>query len=127
MSATVEIETTLKSTWKTTEPFRPTEVCVYQLAKTTDLTNYATAVAAFADEVWTLITSERAASPVRELTYHMQVRIENTTHPTPAKGVVKLAKAHFNWHFTDLELTSATIIKDSITNVIADLKNIAKY
>lgn len=126
MNASVDIEVSVMSSWRTEQPFRPTTTLAQAFHFKTELDYVTTTVPGFVTQVADYVDSERAYVPYRTITTHVQIRIENVTHPVTGAGVVPLAKAFREFQLTDLEFNS-TLLGDSINKVIADLKQQSKY
>lgn len=125
--ATVDIELGVNSSIRmTAETWQPTVITNAPFYLATDLTAYITAVDGYiASTVWPFIVAEKTRGATPSL--QAGIRIENVTHPTVAKGVVKLPKAFREFQMTDLELTSAAVIATHIKSVVADLRSQVSY
>lgn len=125
-NADVNIAIGIKSTKRNFgERFSPTDIWNSDFHLDTDLDNYSTTVGEFTDTVFAFIQQERARGC--EVNLHYAITITNVTHPTPAAGVIPMPKRHLDSALTDLELLSATVISEALTNTIADLRTAAKY
>lgn len=107
------------------EPFRPSRSTSSAWIWETDLDTYKTLTPTIAASVYTQVQQDRASGA--EAFTHITIRIDNITHPTPAKGVVVLPKAHRDFGITDIEFTSAAVIQKQIEDTVADLRQHSKY
>lgn len=113
--------------WKRIDdkPFRPTRSwgeSFHYRATTEDYLQY---TASIANDIWNYVQVQR--SFLAENAIVVGITIANVTHPTPAAGVVPLAKQHIDYRLSGQEFNSAQVLSDQLDKHIADLKQKAKY
>lgn len=126
MNAEVKISVSVKSSYReNAKLWRPTNIYVRDFQLITDLDNYLSVTDDFSDTIYTYVAAERALPA--EPSTHYTIRLGNPTHPIPAKGVIPLPKGHLDGSLSDLEFESSAVLKDTLNNIIGDLKTVAKY
>lgn len=126
MNADVDIKVGVqcrKRMWD--EPFRPTNTYSANWHRDTDLDNYNSITGPLAQEIFSFIEDERAG--MAQTTTHISIRVSNPTHPTPAAGVVPLAKGHFDITLSDGDIANSETIREAMEALIVNMRNTAKY
>ena len=99
------------------------------ICKTT-LSNYTTDVPNAVAQVYSLFNAWTAATPGglnADCEIHWSISLSNPTAPSPAMGVVPLAKQHLDGHLSAGNIASSSDILTPIMNNIPFLQSIAKY
>lgn len=125
-NATVNINVGIQAKKKNLdERFTPTTVNNETLNYVTDLDTYLQDTPGIADSVNTSVQNKKEAG--WEVFVHFNVRLDNVTHVPVAKGVVPLPKGHRDARMTHDELVSDSAIEIFLNNIVADLKQHARY
>jgi hypothetical protein len=127
MNADVTIRASLLCSYRSDEPFKPTITYTHAGSLETDIDHYRTTVPGFVVSLWDIVVIERGLLPYRNIDLHVSVTVDNVTHPPTAAGVVKLPKAHRDFHLTDLEIVGVAPITEAISKVIDELKGQTGY
>lgn len=110
---------------RTEERWTPTTVSNETLNYETILDDYLTKTSEVADEINSIVQARKENG--WEVFVHFNVRLDNVTHVPVAKGVLPLAKGHRDAGMTHLELTSKSAIENFLNEIVADLKQKARY
>lgn len=128
MNATIRIDVGLQTrvrhideTWKETITYG------HVFHYTTDLSSYQTITPQVAQDAFDYKQAQSAVYPYAITTTHVSVWVDNVTHPTPARGVVKLPKGNRDTSLSHDEFDSTGTLLDHINEVVANLRAIAKY
>lgn len=106
--------------------FRPTTTRISNFHFTTDLDSYAGVLSTAATSVFAEIQSIRQAGDIPTAT-HVYIKMGNPTHPTPATGVVPLAKAGYDLVLDNNNWVNAQSLVTQVTNAIKSMKTEAQY
>lgn len=107
------------------ERFKPTVAYSHTFYYTTTSSAYQDVVMDAAVDVWDYLLQQDAIAD--RIDIHYAVRVANVTHPTPAKGVVPLAKAHRDGASTRAQIQTRDDIEGALLIIINDLLSTAKY
>lgn len=126
VNADISIKATVSSVLRLdSEPFRPTRTWSETFIEATNTADYRTASETLGNKVFDYVESERQRGCRTDL--HLSITLSNATHAPVARGVVPLAKGHRDAAVTDIGLTDADVVTDSVNNIVADLTTQAKY
>jgi hypothetical protein len=120
IKAGIEIRTRL-----TAERYQPTIKRTSAFHYVTDLDGYRVVLPSIGAQLFSDISTARTSGS--QTTTHLSVRLDNPTHPEPAKGVIPLAKGHRDITMADGDVADGYSIEVALTEVIETLEATAKY
>jgi len=112
----------IRQTW---EAFQPTITYTAPFLYTTNLQDYATLVPTIAQTVYSYVADEQLSGAIVET--HVQLWLDNVTHPDVAAGVVRLPKGSRDTQLSNEDFSSAQVLEDHLNGNILDIKNTARY
>lgn len=109
------------------ERFRPTVTRMSTYHYVTDFNGVSTQIPTIATAIWNDVAANRALFGVYQTDIHFGIRVDNVTHPTPALGVVPLAKAHKDTVMTHGDVVNVNAIQLFLVQLVEDVKSLSTY
>lgn len=107
------------------EAFTPTNIHNETFQLHTDLDEYLSRLPAFAEVIYEYILDQRADGWINFL--QIEVRLDNATAVPMGAGAYPLPKGHRSAGLTGDVITDQEVIEKSLSNIVADLQQAARY
>lgn len=121
----VNINISVQSRQVLEEVFHPTDVNIETFQAKTNLDEYLSVTPTICGVVWAWLEEQRALQ--RENFLQFEIRLDNATAVAMGAGAYPLPKGHRSAGMTGSAATSQEVIERAINEIVADLRQRARY